>query len=175
MSESRKVRDKVMPYLAGKSVLDLGCGDEKIVPWALGADDSSEWREPPQGIDLRVSIDPKDKALDFLHKRPCGGYFDAVFSSHAVEHIPTPVLKTINYWLCFVKPGTGRLVLYLPDENRYVYDPRSPKARNPAHLHYLTFDTFHWFLDQIPKITIERYERDTGEGYYSFLAVVRRG
>jgi len=176
VSESRKIRSKVMPYfLEGRSVMDLGCGNEKIVPWAFGVDDSSEWKEQPSDVDLKASVDPASRALDFLHQRPCGGYFDVVFSSHTLEHIPSPIAKTLHYWFCFVKPKTGRLILYLPDETRYVYHPLNVKARNPVHFHYLTYDTFFWHLDQISGIEVEKYERDVDEGFYSFLAVVRRG
>ena len=72
-----------------------------------------------------------------------------------------------------MEPG-GHLILYLPDERYYVYDPKARKAKNPAHKHFLTFDTFIWYLHQIPGIIIERYEQDVGKDRYSFLAVIRR-
>lgn len=174
-SEASKIRQKVLPYLRNRTVLDLGCGDDKIVPWAFGVDNASEWKDPPKGIDLLASVDPADRDLDFLHRRPQGGFYEVVFSSHTLEHLRSPVLHVLRYWLRFVYPVTGRLILYLPDESRYVYNRRNPTVRNPSHLHYLTFGTFRWYLDQLHGVSIERYERDEGEEAYSFLAVVRRG
>lgn len=173
MSESRKIRDKILKYLKGKSVLDIGCGDERIVPWADGADDGREWPKPPAAITINAPVDPDSKGLDFLHSRPGGGYFNTVFSSHTLEHIRAPVIETLHYWLCFVEPG-GHLVLYLPDERYYVYDVKNRKARNPTHRHYLTYDTFIWYLQQIPGIIMKEYCQDVGRDRYSFLVVIQR-
>lgn len=162
-----------MPYLKGKSVLDIGCGDEKIVPWAEGADDGREWKTLPKAVTINAAVDPDSKGLSILHERPTGGFFDVVFSGHCLEHIRAPILETLYYWLCFVKPG-GYLILYLPEERNYVYCSKSPKAKNPAHKHYLTYDTFIWYLNQIPGIIIEKYYQDVGRGRYSFVAIVKR-
>ena len=173
MSESRKIREKVLRLLQGKSVLDIGCGSEKIVSWAVGVDDGREWPKLPAAVNINAPVDPDSKGLNFLHERPEGGYFDVVFSSHTLEHIRAPIRETVHYWLCFVKPG-GKLVLYLPDERYYVYDPKVRTARNPTHAHFLTYDTFIWHLQQIPGIIIEEYYQDVGRDRYSFVAVIKR-
>jgi len=171
-SEAAKIRPRILKYLEGKSVLDLGCGVEKIVPWATGVDNHSEGKAKP---DIVASVDPVSRALDFLHKRPGGGYFEVVFSSHTLEHLRSPIGETIHYWLCFVRPG-GFLILYLPDERHYVYDSRYPKARNPAHVHLLTLDTLVWYVEQIPGATVvEKFLDAETPGHYSFLVVIQRG
>lgn len=157
MSESAKVRPRVLSYLSGKTVADLGCGTEKIVPWAVGVDDYREQAEK-SGADVVCPLEKYDPDEPF----------DVVFSSHALEHLPAPLGETLGDWVDMVKPG-GHLILYLPDERRYVYDPANPKVRNPAHKHYLTPDIIRWHLEQLP-VEIETVEPDG----YSFLVIARK-
>lgn len=166
MSESAKIRPVVLPLLEGKTVLDIGCGLEKIVPWAVGVDDASE--NVHAKPDIAESASPLNR--DMCFQFPDGYKFDVVFSSHTLEHIPSPILETLRYWLRFVKVG-GLLVLYLPSEARYQFDPANPKLRNPAHHHYLEETSFRWYLDQIQNLVVERYEPHG----YSFLVVARKG
>jgi hypothetical protein len=71
------------------------------------------------------------------------------------------------------KPG-GRLVLYLPNERRYVFDPKNPKVRNPEHFHYLTPEVVRWALEQLP-VEIETAQDDPEIfDHYSFLVIARR-
>ncbi len=166
MTEADKVRVRILALLEGKSVLDLGCGNHPVVPWATGVDDASESKILTPGV-LVGSISPES---DFLRKQPAA---DVVFSSHAIEHMPFPLLRTLKHWLSAVKTG-GRLILYLPDERRYVFNPASPKLRNPGHHHYLTPETFRWYVEQLP-MEIERLEDDPPIfDHYSFLLVARR-
>ena len=159
-TEAEKIFPRILPHLERKTVLDIGCGPGKIVSWALSVDHHFK-------ADIRADVSPDSgqlrKALD-------GHRFDVVFSSHTVEHVRAPVLETIRYWFTFVKPG-GHLITYLPDEGRYVFDPASPRLRNPEHFHYLTPTTFRWYLEQVPgvsQITIE--EDPVVYNRYSFLA-----
>lgn len=177
MNEAAKILSAVMPILKGKSVLDLGCGDEKVVPWAVGVDSGKEWATPPAGVDVFAYIDPGARELaQALKVAGKSLTYDVVFSSHALEHLRAPILETLEYWLCFVSPG-GVLVLYLPDERYYVYDRKAPRARNPAHKHYLTLDTFMWYAEQLQGVTVDQYFLDVVEGdfsRYSFLVVLRK-
>ena len=173
-SESSKIMAVVVQYLKGQTVLDLGCGDEKVVPWAIGVDDASEWLEVPKAVGIKVKVNPESKGLDILHQRPEGGLQDVIFSSHCLEHLRCPIGETLRYWFSFVRPG-GLLVLYLPDERFYVYAPAHPKLRNPAHFHLLTMDTFLWYAEQLPGSTIVKTFLDNeAPGHYSFLVVIRK-
>lgn len=175
MTEASKILSRVLPMLREKTVLDLGCGEEKIVPWAVGVDDGSEW-DKPTAADVLAGIFPHlmNKSLTIaLLKAGKEEKYDVVFSSHSLEHCPTPVRDTISYWTQFLKDD-GLLVLYLPDENHYVYDPNNKKARNPAHYHYLTPDIVRWHIEQISNLKIEQFEPDIGEDRYSFLVVARK-
>lgn len=91
-------------WFAG-SVLDIGCGRDKIVPHA-------------KGFDLREgdanSID------ECLSER-----FDMVFSSHCLEHMNHPP-DAIQRWWRLVADG-GRMIVIVPDEDLYeqgVYPSR---------------------------------------------------
>jgi len=166
MTEADKIKARIKNLLEGKSVLDLGCGHHPVVPWAQGVDDSSESKILVPGI-VQASIDPSKAGLVVFHN------FDVVFSSHAIEHMRSPIRETLSYWLGCLKQG-GLLVLYLPDERRYVFDPKDPKARNPGHHHYLTPETFRWYLEQLP-VVIEAIEEDPVIfDHYSFLVIARR-
>lgn len=173
MNEASKIRAQVLPYLEGKTVLDLGCGDEKIVPWAVGVDDVSEHARPPAAVDVRARVDPDAKALEPAFLVLGKQEFNTVFSSHTLEHVRSPILDTLRYWLGFVCPG-GHLVLYLPDERFYIFDHGNRMVRNPAHRHFLTADTFYWYLEQLKDVVIEEFKMDVGEDRYSFLVVLRK-
>lgn len=170
ITESEKVFRRIMHLIEGKTVADLGCGIKKIAPWAIGVDDASESRDFRDLIvKARVDHVSKDMAEHFLPDS-----FDVVFSSHTLEHIRYPILDTLRYWTAFVKPG-GRLILYLPDEDRYRFDPKNPKVKNPQHVHLLTPATFRPIIDQVEELSVELFEEDPKIfDHYSFLVVCRK-
>lgn len=78
-------------------VLDIGCGDDKIIPTAEGWD-------LPQG--------------DGQLLRGVGdGSYDIVFSSHFGEHLRDPLEGLLNQWRV-LRPG-GYLIFLVPDEDTY--------------------------------------------------------
>ncbi len=151
-------------YLDG-DLLDLGCGPEPVLPRAVGVNRHGVF--PVKDLDC----DPlsTDLAEHFKSRQ-----FDCVFSSHALEHMYSPVPIVLKFWLCFVKPG-GHLVLYLPDERYYQFHA-NPAIRNPEHLHLLTMDTFEWYLQGLETATIEHVvpDVDVRHGRYSFMVVLRK-
>jgi SAM-dependent methyltransferase len=84
-------------YLSGK-VLDIGAGDDLVCANAVG-------------------FDMEDGDANFLNKYFSAESFDAVHSSHSLEHMSDPVRALDNWWP-LVKPG-GYLVLVVPDEDLY--------------------------------------------------------
>lgn len=168
MTESEKALPRVAALLEGRSVLDLGCGRRKVVPWAVGVDDMSE-QSGCSPADVTCGIEPGGGLAAALG----GRLFDVVFSSHALEHMPSPPAQTVAYWAGFAKPG-GLVVLYLPDERYYVYDPADPSAKNPAHRHLLTMDSFLPCLSGLRALRVRSAEMDLGEDRYSFLVVLER-
>jgi 2-polyprenyl-3-methyl-5-hydroxy-6-metoxy-1,4-benzoquinol methylase len=169
MQECDKIRSHVMPWLKDKTVLDLGCGSGKIVPWAVGVDSCAEWDQGAIQPDLVSEVNHV-----LSRNLEASGYptsYDVVFSSHTLEHMPEPIRDTLNYWQSFVKQG-GRLILYLPDERYYRYSTVAPQARNPAHRHYLTMDTFLWHCQQISRLILEEAMLHVGPDLYSFCVVL---
>lgn len=177
-NEAAKIRDRIWSLLDGKTVLDLGCGDEKICPWAVGVDDGSEWGRQPAGPDVVTDVAPGNGSLvRALAERGHHGKFDVVFSSHVAEHLDAPIEDTLRHWMTFVKPG-GLLILYLPEEGpimgRYRYDPKDPGATNPAHRHSLSRTDFAEYVKAVPSAELVRLAPDIGPDRYSFLAVLKR-
>jgi len=84
-------------YFSG-NVLDIGCGDDLVVPNAVPFDQE-------QG--------DAQKILDYLSSNT----FDCVHSSHSLEHM-TDVPKALEQWWQLVKPG-GSMVIVVPDEDLY--------------------------------------------------------
>jgi SAM-dependent methyltransferase len=84
-------------YLQGR-VIDIGCGPDLIVPHA----------EP---FDLEDGDAQRIATL-----RPNGAY-DAVYSSHCLEHM-RDVPAALRQWWLLVRPG-GHLVIVVPDEDLY--------------------------------------------------------
>lgn len=181
-SEAAKVRARVKPYLdeclaKGLQILDLGCGTEKICPEAIGVDDESE--QTPTAAQIRIDL---DRDLDGVYKsyglsfcgRTSTDVWGVVFSSHTLEHLSNPIRFIVESWLRFLPPQ-GVLILYLPNEHRYRYDPNDPARRNPAHVHYLTPEVFRWHVENLSvPVEIERFEVEEGPGEYSFLVVLRK-
>lgn len=98
-SKTRAVRgtDFEERYLRGR-IIDIGCGPDPIVPHA----------EP---FDLEHG-----DAQEIASLRP-NGVYDAVCSSHCLEHMRN-VPATLRQWWALVRPG-GFLILVVPDEDLY--------------------------------------------------------
>ncbi len=102
-------------YFAGKRVLDIGCGDDKIVPEATG------WDIPEGDGQLLAGV-------------PDGSY-DVVFSSHFIEHLRDPLEGLLNQWRV-LRPG-GYLIFLVPDEDLYEQG-LWPSIFNTDHKHTYT-------------------------------------
>lgn len=89
--------DFVARYLQGK-VIDIGAGKDLVCPWA----------EP---FDLQHG-----DANTISRFRPPAAY-DAVHSSHCLEHMRDPPAALLDWW-SLLKPG-GYLVLVVPEEDLY--------------------------------------------------------
>ena len=84
-------------YLYGK-VLDIGAGNDLVRANAIG-------------------FDMEDGDANFPNKYFAEASFDAVHSSHCLEHKQDPV-QALNNWWPLVKSG-GYMVAVVPDEDLY--------------------------------------------------------
>ena len=102
MKESSKTKnlrgsELIEKFLQGR-VIDIGAGNDLICPWA-------------EGFDLS-----QGDANYITKYRPVGAY-DAVCSSHCLEHMFKPDDALLEWW-SLVKLG-GYLLLTVPDEDLY--------------------------------------------------------
>jgi 2-polyprenyl-3-methyl-5-hydroxy-6-metoxy-1,4-benzoquinol methylase len=154
VSETQKIRPVVEKYCHG-SVVDIGCGDDLIVPSAVGVD--------VRKTSKSQIITDKFKTLStVLNQR-----FDTVFSSHCLEHIDNDVMA-VRDWISLLNDG-GHLILYLPSDDHY--DNKS----NPDHLHWYKHESFiAWFGHYFPHMNIIDHGMDIGEDKYSFYLVAKK-
>lgn len=157
--ESDKIAAFTIPYTRGRG-LDIGCGQRKVWPNAIGVDNGHHFGQGAAEIvseatDLSVFA---DNSLDF------------VFSSHNLEHI-VDTQAALKEWWRVIKPG-GHLVLYLPHKDFYpnIGQPGS----NPDHKHdFLPVDV----VEHMKKIgsweLVENEERNQSNEY-SFFQVYRK-
>jgi len=171
MVEATKIKHKIEKYLVGE-VMDIGCGDESIVPNSFGVD----------GRVFPCVSHATDNLYDLPSQLPNKiGSFDCVFSSHTLEHLPDSY-RCINEWSEFVKPG-GYFILYLPDGEAYN------NYENPEHFHDTRYEPFiFWFKRAFcgeaknfkghayspAKFNLLESGQDKGPDKYSFYLVAKK-
>lgn len=157
ISETQKIRPLVEKYCQGL-VLDIGCGNDKIVPHALGVD-----CRPLPGVDvLTTSLDDLSAVLP-----PAYLQSDCVYSSHCLEHFQDDE-KALRHWISLIAID-GHLVLYLPDADHY------DNSKNPEHLHWYRHDIFReQFTERFPAMRIVDSGLHVGDDLYSFFLVARK-
>jgi predicted SAM-dependent methyltransferase len=164
-SETAKHRDVVAPHCRGYG-LDLGFGGDPVTPTAIRVDLPQPYanagHEPVQlGGDVRSLYWFRDGVLDF------------VYSSHVLEDFDEgetePVLRE---WARVVRTG-GRIVLLLPDQQRYLRWCSVHGGENLNH----SVDRFS--LDYVREVAarvggLEEVAAEPELGDYSFLVVFEK-
>jgi ubiquinone/menaquinone biosynthesis C-methylase UbiE len=110
---------------------DLGSGGDPVVPWAVQLDLPPEVygnynggttpRGPVQIYGNALKLPFADGSLDFL------------YSSHLLEDFPDWWI-VLPEWVRVLKKG-GRLIVLLPDKERFAKAVENGQPRNAAHLH----------------------------------------
>jgi predicted SAM-dependent methyltransferase len=155
--ETDLCRGRLLKYCAGQGV-DLGCGNVKIKPDAIGIDlyhPNADMHE-----DVRdLSCYPK-------------GHFDYVYSSHMLEELENTE-ATLREWLRILKPG-GYLVLYQAD--RDLYYPLGDPRCNSNHKHHFKWGELWAILEKIGNTELVQHAVYSEEPYkeWSFELVVRK-
>lgn len=109
-------------YIDGKKILDIGCGDDKIISEATG------WDLPEgDGQLLRGVADES---------------YDVVFSSHFIEHLRDPLEGLLNQWR--VLRDGGHLIFLVPDEDLYEQGVWPSIFNNDHKFTYTVFKDNSW-------------------------------
>jgi predicted SAM-dependent methyltransferase len=154
--EAQKIKHLLPKYTRGK-VLEIGCGMEKAFAHFVGYDNGHHFG-------LATAADVEGDAADLAAFKDEA--FDAVFSSHVLEHM-ADMPAALAEWSRVIKPG-GYLCLYVPSAN--LYPKCGEPGANPDHKHDLYPDTIITLLEEGPYEweEIEREERSGGIEYSLF-------
>lgn len=169
--ESHKILAKISKYLQG-DIIEIGCGDETIVPGVFGVD----------GRDFPCVNFITDNLYDLPKQLPDKvGTFQVCISSHVLEHLPDSY-RAVKEWSDFVKPG-GYFILYLPEGS--VYN----NFENREHFHDTRYQSFMLWIRRsfcgealnfkgeqysLPIFEVIEDGLDIGENRYSFYLVLRK-
>lgn len=122
-------------------IADLGCGNLKTYPYAVGVDVIPKGEIVKQILGDALSV--ADIQADVSQPLPFKNEeFDLVIARHILEHMVDPI-SVFRYWLRVVKRG-GRVAISLPNEQLLQTIPM-----NPEHVHAWTPDSFHTFIEAI--------------------------
>jgi GT2 family glycosyltransferase len=124
--EGEKIRE-IIGDPTGKVILDLGCGNNKTLPEAIGVDmikkdeviDSLSGA-PTSSADVHADV---SEPLPF---KPASA--DVVIARHILEHLMDSV-QVIEQWKAVLKPG-GKMIVAVPDNGRILSIPM-----NYEHVH----------------------------------------
>lgn len=158
--ESRKIRNLLPRYTRGR-VLDIGCGQEKAFPHFIGVDNGHHFGRGA----ANVVCDANN--LNIFASES----FDAIFSSHTLEHMVDP-LVTLKEWWRLIKVG-GFLVLYLP--HKEFYPNVGQDGANPDHKHDFVPGDIVEYMKEVGEFWALRECEDRNQGdEYSFFMVFEK-
>jgi ADP-heptose:LPS heptosyltransferase/predicted SAM-dependent methyltransferase len=162
--EQDKIAHLTVPYLQGKRVLDLGCGQRTVWPSLIGVDNYGTFGQHTTGI----KADIRDLGMF------ADNSVDACFSSHALEDFPADeTVAILTEWARVIKIG-GHLVLYVPSAN--LYPKVGEPGANPHHQRDIYPGDIEAALKQIEGCGWELLEsEERGEDdEYSIYVVARK-
>jgi ADP-heptose:LPS heptosyltransferase len=164
--ESDKIKWDIVPFTRG-IVLDVGCGVRKPFDHFIGVDNYADQALFGQVANPNLRIGDACNLSIFA-----SSFFDAVFSSHLLEHIKD-YKAALREWWRVLKVG-GHLILYLPHKDFYpnIGQPGS----NPDHKHdFLPGDVLEAMRELGFEGELIRCEDRNEKDEYSFLIIFKRG
>ena len=167
MSETSKIRSQILKYIEG-TVYDIGCGDDKIVSYAIGVDGRSVF----EGGIVQTGLTNFPEELNETA--------NVVYSSHVLEHMENDY-EAIVSWGKLLKSG-GYLILYLPDGRHYN------NYENLEHMRDYQYEQFMFFFRRVfcgegknfcgeylsKMFEVVEEGPDVGPNRYSFYLVARK-
>lgn len=145
-----------------QKVVDLGCGHNKTVPWAVGVD------MIPKGVtinSLHDAVSQADVEADVTEVLPFkDGTFDVAIARHILEHCLNPVL-TLREWARVIKKG-GKLYIAVPNQDLHNTIPM-----NMEHVHAYTPENL---VDLVEALGLEVEQIHDPKNGVSFVAVLTK-
>lgn len=153
----------IKTYITGDVILDLGCGNNKTVPHAIGVD-----MIPKDEVIETLSTDPKsvaDVTADVSAPLPFEkGSVDTIIARHILEHLHNPI-HIIKQWKSTLKSG-GRLIIAVPDDTKNLIIPM-----NIEHKSAFTPD---YMMEILGACGLEVKEIKDTNNFISFVAVAEK-
>lgn len=145
-----------------KSVVDIGCGHNKTVEWAIGVD------MIPKGEkinSLHDAISSADVLADVTGPLPFqDAEFDVAIARHILEHCLNPV-RSLQEWARIIKKD-GRLIIAVPNQELHNTIPM-----NMEHVHAYTPENL---VDLVEALGLQVEEIHDPKNGVSFIAVITK-
>lgn len=153
--------DVVRSFIVGKKIVDLGCGGQKTVPYAVGVDEIAKGEQIPMLLG-EYSVSEADIVADVTGTLPFKDKeFDTLIARHILEHISDPV-KVLKEWSRIAE----RLIITVPNQEECSVIPL-----NPEHLHAWSPDTLTSIAELVGLRVVESKVHYNG---ISFTIVLER-
>lgn len=153
--------DVVRAYIKGEKVIDLGCGDKKTVPNAIGIDIVPQGSQIPGLTPDRLSV--ADHVGSVEQKLPVNEA-DTIIARHILEHCVNTT-DTLNNWKDSLKHG-GRLIIAVP--NQHI---RNSIPLNWQHVHAFTPQSLK---DQMESLGFKTIDLLDPQNNVSFVGVFEK-
>jgi len=165
-SETSKHRDKILKYCTGYGC-DIGFGGDPITDSAIRIDFAT-----PYAVTGKASVQLGGDCRNLKWFR--NNVLDYVYSSHVLEDFPEDeTVNVIREWIRVLKKG-GKLILLLPDQQRYLAHCRK-NNETPNEHHAIDHFSAKYICDVAAKISeLSLVECNDDLGDYSFFAVFEK-
>ena len=165
-NEAQKIMWELVKYTRGR-VLDIGCGNFKAFPHFIGLDNGTDIVKFGHQMKPDIMIDDATDLRLFNSEA-----YDAVFSSHLLEHIPQEnVVKALKEWLRVLKVG-GYLCLYLPDET--LYPKVGEPGANPDHKWNVSYKLMIELMEKAGCWDLVDWQRRDQDNEYSLFFAFKK-
>jgi SAM-dependent methyltransferase len=165
-SETAKHRDLLQPLCEGYGC-DIGFGGDPISNTSVRVDLPNPYTKVGR---LNVQLGGDCRNLYWFQD----GVLDFVYSSHLLEDFPEhEIMPILSEWSRVLKPA-GRLILLLPDQQRYLKACRQKgEAPNPHHsMEYFSLDFLRAMISRLPSLREVAAHPELGE--YSFAIILEK-
>ena len=165
-SETSKHRDKILKHCTGVGC-DIGFGGDPVTNAAVRIDFATPYAATGNAP---VQLDGDCRNLKWFRN----DVLDFVYSSHVLEDFPEgETVNVIREWIRVLKQG-GKLILLLPDQQRYLAHCRqNNQPINPHHaIDHFSAKYICEVAAKIPGLSL--VECNDALGDYSFFAVFEK-